>query len=135
MSEDALEFCSFVAKSFPKLPKACDKLKASIGRAITVGSARTLSVALRQMQFAAFNDRAVSTIPRLCSSLSSLPSTDLPFSPALCLSVRPIALPAQTFSLNSTRPATGSSCIGFDSAEASPLGQPLHSDGVGRLGS
>jgi ribonuclease HI len=135
LSDDALEFCSFVAKSFPKLPKACDKLKASIGRAITVGSARTLSVALRQMQFAAFNDRAVSTIPRLCSSLFSLPQSDSLFSPSICLPVRPIALSAQTFSLDPTWPATGSSCVGFDSAEASSLGQPLPSGGVGRLGS
>ncbi len=109
LSDDALEFCSFVAKSFPKLPKACDKLKASIGRAITVGAARTLSVALRQMQLAAFNARAVSTIPRLCPSLSSLPLSDRPFSPSIGLSLRPIASPAQNLALGSTRPATGSS--------------------------
>ncbi len=38
LSSDAVSFCDFIAKCYPAVPKAEDKLRAAIGRAITVGA-------------------------------------------------------------------------------------------------
>ncbi len=63
LSAAALRFCECIGCFFTEAAKAEENVKAAISRAITVGVARTSSVAIRRAQLAAFNDRAISTIP------------------------------------------------------------------------
>ena len=63
LSADALRFCECIDESFTKAAKAGEKVKAAISRAVTVGVARTSSTAIRRAQLAAFNARAISTVP------------------------------------------------------------------------
>ena len=54
--------CDFIAKCYPAIPKAGDNLRAAIGRAITVGAARTFNLALRRAQLAAFQARPLTAV-------------------------------------------------------------------------
>lgn len=62
LSSDAAAFCDFIAKCYPAVPKAADKIRAAIGRAITVGAARTFNLALRRAQLAAFQGRSLAAV-------------------------------------------------------------------------
>ena len=62
LSTDAVAFCDFIAKCYPAIPKAGDKLRAAIGRAITVGAARTFNLALRRAQLAAFQEQPLTAV-------------------------------------------------------------------------
>lgn len=134
LSADAHAFCEFVAKSFPTITNACDSLRASIGRAITIGAARTLSVALRQAQLAAFNARAASTLPRVFP----LPSFPLPrvkqSTTSIGASLRPISTSTRSVSCFSTQPAAGCARKGFEPEDSNvSLAFPLRLGSVGRL--
>lgn len=78
LSRDAVIFCDFVGKFFPTIPKASDRIKAAISRAISVGAARTLNTALKRAQLASFNGLSFSGVPKsaACSHFRqiSLPS-------------------------------------------------------------
>jgi ribonuclease HI len=64
LSTDALFFCTFMSKFFPAIPKAFDRLRASISRAVTVGAARTVNTAIRRSQLAAFQGISFSSVPK-----------------------------------------------------------------------
>jgi ribonuclease HI len=64
LSADALNFCEFIGKFFPTTPMVVNKIKASISRAIVVGTARTLNTALRRAQLAAFNVLRFAQVPK-----------------------------------------------------------------------
>lgn len=96
LSCDAIAFCEFISKFFPSIPKASDRLKAAISRAISVGAARTVNTAIKRSQLAAFNGLSFSGVPKsaVCPlfqqvslpvdgevwlrSASSLPALDAP---------------------------------------------------------
>jgi hypothetical protein len=63
LGRDALVFIDFIDGYYAESVKAGDKLKAAIGRAIVVGAARTMSMAIRRAQLAAFNARSLTSIP------------------------------------------------------------------------
>jgi len=62
LGRDALVFIDFIDGYYAATVKAGDKLRAAIGRAIVVGAARTMSMAIRRAQLAAFNACALSAI-------------------------------------------------------------------------
>jgi hypothetical protein len=64
LSVDAANFIDTVGKFFPLIPKAADKIKAAVSRAIVVGAARTLNTAIRRAQLAAFNNISFSSVPK-----------------------------------------------------------------------
>jgi hypothetical protein len=61
---DALNFCDFIGKFVPTTPMVVNKIKASISRAIVVGTARTLNTALRRAQLAALNVMRFAQVPK-----------------------------------------------------------------------
>jgi hypothetical protein len=73
LSRDALLFCDFIAKYFPAIAKAYDRLRASMSRAICVGAARTVNMAIKRSQLASFQGMHFSSIPRVaaCEALAS----------------------------------------------------------------
>ena len=62
LGRDAIVFIDFIDGYYADSVKAGDKLRAAIGRAIVVGAARTMSMAIRRAQLAAFNARALPLI-------------------------------------------------------------------------
>jgi ribonuclease HI len=80
LSRDALIYCNFIGKFFPNIPKASDRLRAAISRAISVGAARTLNTAIKRAQLAAFNGLPFSGVPKS----------------AACALFRPVMLPGNS---------------------------------------
>lgn len=64
ISRDALVFCEFISKYFPAVPKASDRLRAALSRAVCVGAARTLNTAIRRSQLASINGVPFSLVPK-----------------------------------------------------------------------
>jgi hypothetical protein len=64
LSSDALVFCDFIATFFPTVPKAADRLRAAISRAICVGAARTFNTTIRRSQLAVLNGSSFPGVPK-----------------------------------------------------------------------
>ena len=62
LSSDAVSYCDFIAKCYLAAPKAEDKFRAAIGRAITVGAASPFNLALRRAQLAAFQAQPLTAV-------------------------------------------------------------------------
>ena len=64
LSRDALLFCDVIGNFFPTIPKAADRLRAAISRAICVGAARTLNTTIRRSQLAVINGSSFPGVPK-----------------------------------------------------------------------
>jgi hypothetical protein len=64
LSRDALLFCDVIGNFFPTVPKAADRLRAAISRAICVGAARTLNTVIRRSQLAVISGSSFSGVPK-----------------------------------------------------------------------
>jgi len=71
LSDHTLRFCEIMASYFAKPLNVYDKLRATFSRAITVGTAFTLSEAVRRLQLAAANAVALSMVPAIASPAAS----------------------------------------------------------------
>jgi hypothetical protein len=64
LSRDALLFCDAIGNFFPTVPKAADRLRAAISRAICVGAARTLNTVIRRCQLAVISGSSFAGVPK-----------------------------------------------------------------------
>jgi hypothetical protein len=64
LSRDALLFCDVIGNFFPTVPKAVDRLRAAISRAVCVGAARTLNTTIRRNQLAVVIGSSVPGVPK-----------------------------------------------------------------------
>jgi ribonuclease HI len=64
LSSDALAFCFFIGNFFPTVPKAADRLRAAISRAICVGAARTFNTTIRRSQLAVLTGSSFPGVPK-----------------------------------------------------------------------
>jgi hypothetical protein len=63
LSRETIRFCEMVDKYFPKSMQICDRLRATISRAITAGVSASQNCAIRRLQLAEANNCAFSMVP------------------------------------------------------------------------
>lgn len=120
LGRDAIVFIDFIDGYYAASVKAGDKLRAAIGRAIVVGAARTMSMAIRRAQLAAFNARA---LPAISGSLFLDPQ----FGPD-AQGVGGVLLPLALTRARSSFPLSSPGPVSFDGGAAAAMAQAVRFD-------